>query len=87
MIVCVLLVLTCIDQYIFSTKKYFISIFITFLYAQLVNTQLYSYFGPKYLCSTARISRGRFSVEAGSSLSKQGASTTIKHPPPCYNEG
>ena len=29
-------------------KKYFVSIFITFLYAQLVNISLYSYFGPKY---------------------------------------
>ena len=36
----------------------------------------------KYIvCSTARISRGRFSVEAGRFLSKQGVSTTIKHLP------
>ena len=64
-------------------------VFITFLYAQLVNTSLYSYFGPQYfvqgVCSTARTSRGRFSVEAGRFLSKQGVSTTIKHPPSCYN--
>ena len=37
---------------------YFISIFIIFLYAQLVNTSLYSYFGPQYFVwgvySTAR---------------------------------
>ena len=77
----------CIDQYLFKTKKYFISIFITFLYAQLVNTSLDSYFGPKYfVCSTARISRGRFSVKAGRFLSKQGVSTTIKYPPSCYNK-
>ena len=37
------------------------------------------------ICSTARISRVRFSVEAGRFLSKQGVSTTIKHPPSCYN--
>ena len=37
------------------------------------------------MCSTAIISRGRFSVEAGRFLSKQGVSTTIKHPPSCYD--
>ena len=66
-----------------------IAIFITFWYAQLVNTSLYSYFDPKYfvmgVCSTARISRGRFSVEAGRFVSKQGVSTTMKHSPSCYD--
>ena len=37
------------------------------------------------LCSTARISRGRFPVETGRFLSKQGVSTTTKHSPSCYN--
>ena len=31
------------------------------------------------VCSTARISRGRFPVEAGRFISKQGVSTTTKH--------
>ena len=38
------------------------------------------------VCSTARIFRGRFSVEAGRFLSKQGVSTIIKHTPSCYNQ-
>ena len=70
----------------FLNYKYLIQICITFLYAQLANTSPSSYFDPKYfVCSIARISRGRFVVEAGRFLSKQGVSTIIKHSPSCYN--
>ena len=72
---------------IFFNLKIFYFNFYNVLYAQPVNISRSSYFDHKYfVCSTAIISRGRYPVEAGRFLSKQGFSTIIKHSQSCYND-